>query len=112
MVPTIVLKDGRLFATLGARGGRRIIGTAAQVVSNLLDHGMSAQAAVSGPHTDSSEPSLRLDSRHPASMVADLEALGHRVVVSPGRGGAIVISPDGRRHAGEDPTGESIAMGY
>ena len=66
MSPVILLRDGRPWVTLGAPGGRRIIGTVAQVVSNLLDHRMGVQEAISAPKIDCSEPATKVDARIPA----------------------------------------------
>lgn len=48
MTPTIASKDGSVLA-LGAAGGRRIITTVAQVLLNVVDHGMNLQDAVNAP---------------------------------------------------------------
>ena len=49
MTPTIVAKDGKLFAVIGSPGGRTIINTVLQVVLNLIDFGMPIQDAVNAP---------------------------------------------------------------
>lgn len=49
MSPTIVLKEGKPFLVLGARGGSRIISTVAQVIVNVIDFRMNIQAAVDAP---------------------------------------------------------------
>ena len=46
MTPTIVARDGGLFMVTGTPGGRTIINTVLQTIVNVVDHGMSAQAAV------------------------------------------------------------------
>ncbi|NBC23548.1 MAG: gamma-glutamyltransferase [Gammaproteobacteria bacterium] len=46
MSPTIVARDGELFMVTGTPGGRTIINTVMQTILNVVDHGMSAQAAV------------------------------------------------------------------
>lgn len=116
MTPSILLRDGRLFASLGARGGRRIIGTVAQVISNLVDYRLGPQAAVTAL-SDSSQPALVVDPRVPEPVRAALRDRGHRVEVAASRAGAgagaIVVQPHiGRLLAGEDPSGESAAAGY
>ena len=47
----VILEDqgGRLFLVAGSPGGARIISTVFQVVTNVVDHGMDAQRAVSLP---------------------------------------------------------------
>lgn len=49
MAPTIVLKDGRLFAVLGSPGGSRIISIVAETIVNLVDFAMSPQEAANAP---------------------------------------------------------------
>ena len=47
MAPTIVEDpDGRLFMVIGAPGGSTIITTVAQVIMNVIDHGMDIEQAV------------------------------------------------------------------
>jgi len=49
MAPTIVLKNGRLFATLGSPGSNRIPAVIAAVISNMVDRGMDVRDAVTAP---------------------------------------------------------------
>jgi gamma-glutamyltranspeptidase/glutathione hydrolase len=49
MAPTIVLKDGIFVAALGTPGSDVIPGVIAQVISNLIDRGMSIGDAVTSP---------------------------------------------------------------
>jgi gamma-glutamyltranspeptidase/glutathione hydrolase len=49
MTPTIVARDGRLFAVVGSPGGRTIINTVLQVILNQVDGGMSLDSAVAAP---------------------------------------------------------------
>src|SRR5262249_28309344 len=46
MTPTIIAKDGRLVGVVGSPGGRTIINTVLQVVSNVIDFDMNVQQAV------------------------------------------------------------------
>jgi gamma-glutamyltranspeptidase/glutathione hydrolase len=117
MSPVILLSDGKPWLTLGAPGGRRIIGTVAQVISNLLDHHMGVQAAISAPKIDCSEPATKLDARIPEEVRAALESRGHRLAVVEGTPGAspsavLIDHRTGRLHGGEDPFSEGVATGY
>lgn len=49
MTPTIIVKDQKPFLVLGSPGGRTIINSVLEVVVNVIDHGMSIQAAVDAP---------------------------------------------------------------
>jgi len=49
MTPTIVMKDGKPVLVVGTPGGSRIITTVLQIIVNVIDYGMSLQAAVDAP---------------------------------------------------------------
>jgi gamma-glutamyltranspeptidase/glutathione hydrolase len=49
MAPTLLTRDGRLLAVLGSPGGNTIPSTVVQVLRNLVDHGMTIDAAVLAP---------------------------------------------------------------
>jgi len=49
IAPTIVLRDGAFFAALGTPGSNRIPGLVADVLSNMVDRGMSVRDAVTAP---------------------------------------------------------------
>jgi gamma-glutamyltranspeptidase/glutathione hydrolase len=49
MTPTIVVKDGKLFMTVGAPGGSRISTAVLQVILNVIDFKMNVQDAVDAP---------------------------------------------------------------
>src|SRR5262249_19095501 len=49
MVPTIVMKDGRVVLALGAPGGSTIITTVAQIILNVIDRQMDVAHAVAEP---------------------------------------------------------------
>jgi gamma-glutamyltranspeptidase/glutathione hydrolase len=116
MSPVILFADGKPWVTLGAPGGRRIIGTVAQVISNLVDHGMDAQGAVAAPKIDCSEPVTKVDGRIAAEVRAALEGRGHRIAAVEGTPGAspsaVLIDAAGRLHGAEDQFSEGVALGY
>ena len=49
MTPTIILKDGKPVLVVGSPGGSRIITTVLEIIVNVIDHGMTLQAAVDAP---------------------------------------------------------------
>jgi gamma-glutamyltranspeptidase / glutathione hydrolase len=49
MMPTLVLKDGKLVLVTGSMGGPTIINTVLQIMTNVIDHGMPVAAAVEAP---------------------------------------------------------------
>jgi gamma-glutamyltranspeptidase/glutathione hydrolase len=51
MTPTFVLRpDGSLYFAIGSPGGTTITNTVLQVITGVIDHGMSLQAAIDAPH--------------------------------------------------------------
>lgn len=119
MAPTIVLRDdGSPFLILGSPGGPTIISTVAQVISNMLDFGMTLPEAVAAPriHHQHLPDQLRyeLDGLERA-VVAALERFGHDVAERDGYQGdvtAIVVEPDGSFLGVADPRrgGTAVAL--
>src|SRR5262249_15953000 len=52
MTPTIVAKNGTAFMVTGTLGGRTIINTVLETITNVVDFGMNAQEAVDAPRFD------------------------------------------------------------
>ncbi len=71
MSPTLLLKDGKPFATLGSPGGMRIISTMAMLISNLVDHGMDIQSAIEAPRINNyADGPLKIEARIPEPVRA------------------------------------------
>ena len=49
IMPTIIMKDGDPFATLGSPGSMRLVAAVIQTTLNLLDFGMGMQEAIAAP---------------------------------------------------------------
>lgn len=79
MGPVLALRDGKPYLALGAPGGRHIIGAVVQILSNILDHGMTMQPACSVARTDSSSRVTRVDDRIDGAVVEALETMGQRI---------------------------------
>jgi gamma-glutamyltranspeptidase/glutathione hydrolase len=96
MAPVVLTRDGHVVASLGSSGGRRIMNCNAQLIMNLLDHGLSMQSAISAPRIDASTRDLYVSSRIPETTTDALAALGHRLQRRvEGPGGAEFASPVG-----------------
>jgi gamma-glutamyltranspeptidase/glutathione hydrolase len=119
MAPTIVTKDGRLFMVTGSPGGSRIITITLETLSNVIDYGMTLQAAVDAPRFHHQWLPDRIEAEPGAlspEAAARLKAMGY-AIAEPGRWGAaesILVDPatgmmtganDSRRPAG-------AALGY
>jgi gamma-glutamyltranspeptidase/glutathione hydrolase len=85
MTPSMVVDStGRLLLVVGTPGGPTIITQVYHVISNLLDHGMSLQAAVEAPrlHHQALPDRIQIErSGYPDSIAAALRAMGHEVAV-------------------------------
>jgi len=82
MTPTIVTgPDGAPLIAIGASGGPFIISSTLQVLSNILDFGMSPEMAVSAPrmHHQWVPETLFLDEGFPPETLQSLIKIGHDV---------------------------------
>lgn len=82
MSPTIILRDGEPFMTLGTPGGLKIFGAVFQAIVNVIDHGMTLQQAVEAARVWDRGPELEIEFGFPAfdSLKAEMERRGHSVV--------------------------------
>ncbi|HZJ83346.1 MAG TPA: gamma-glutamyltransferase, partial [Clostridia bacterium] len=118
MTPTIVLKDDKPFLALGSPGATRIIPTVAQIISNIIDHGMNVQEAINAPRMFDMSGTLSVEGRIDEDIVKGLEDLGHTVEVKGDLdaffGGAqcIMREESGKLHGGGDPRRDGQAVGY
>jgi gamma-glutamyltranspeptidase/glutathione hydrolase len=122
MSPTLVLDpQGRAFMTLGAAGSTRIITAVAQVISDVIDHGMPIQQAISAPRvyrTNTTDYSV--EGRIPVSAVNGLVAMGHKIAAvqddySPNQGvtqGCHYDWATGTLFGGADPRRDGQAAAY
>ena len=112
MAPTLVFDPGgRLLLAVGASGGTRIPTAVAQVISHIVDDGMSLSQAVSAPrlHHQWRPDVVQVD---PGGLEAEtaraLEALGH-VLTFRARPGAVSqavrVTEEGWREAASDASG-------
>ncbi len=121
MTPTIVEKDGKLFLTAGSPGSSTIPTSVLQVISNVIDYGMSISQAVDTgrfhhqwlPDCIYFENNGR-DAMLSVSAIDSLKEMGHVMVERSaiGRVNAVLILPDGRIAAAADKRGDNSACGY
>src|SRR5215467_6183704 len=99
MSPTIVTKNGSLFMVTGSPGGRTIINTVMEIVTNAIDFGMDARGAVSTPrfHHQWLPDSVTFERNAiPDSVAAQLRAMGHAVKFGSTQGdGHTIVVRDG-----------------
>ncbi|MDQ3542210.1 MAG: gamma-glutamyltransferase, partial [Chloroflexota bacterium] len=110
MAPALMSRDGRIVASIGSSGGRRIMNCNAQVIANVAAHGLSIGDALGAPRIDASTRALAVSSRIDPAVRDALQAAGHPVSVreetlltadfaSPV---AVSRSPDGQLEAAAD----------
>lgn len=108
MSPTILEKDGRLFAVVGSPGGRTIINTVLQVSLNLMDFDMDILQAVQAPrvHHQWLPDQLSMERADwPEAVVTGLQAYGHTLDIGGTQGHAhsIRVRADGTLAGAPDP---------
>ena len=107
MTPTIVLKDDKLFMTVGAPGGGRISTAVLQVILNVLDFGMNVQDAIDASriHHQWQPDKLSLERGISPDTVALLKSRGYDVDYAPGvvvAQVAAIVSDSGWLQGGSD----------
>jgi gamma-glutamyltranspeptidase/glutathione hydrolase len=121
MMPTILLRDGKLSFVTGSPGGPQIISATMLTVINWMRFGPAdttgAMLAIDAPrfHHQWMPDSILLENDFPTATMQQLEALGHKVVRKGwiGEVNAIGIDPrTGDRLGAADPRRLGAAQGY
>ena len=120
MSPTLMLKDGKPFATIGSPGGKRILSTVAMLISDLVDFDMDIQTAINTPRINNYESGpLKIESRISADVQDALKQKGHELDVRKafdlyfgGAQGVVIDHETGKLHGGADPRRDGKAIGY
>jgi gamma-glutamyltranspeptidase/glutathione hydrolase len=117
-MPGMIVKDGKPYAALGLKGGHVQPQVQVQIISNLIDFGMTPQGAISAArfnHIEATKVGLELEF---GQIVKDeLTRRGHQVVggnpESFGGAHAILIHPEsGAFVGGSDPRKGGCALGF
>ena len=117
--PGMIFKDGKVFSCIGTPGSHGIMETTPQFMNNMMDFGMSVQAAIEAPRVRPQEGVRMIaEGRIPAEVVAGLSKKGHLVEMLPdfsmafGGSQGVMIDPDsGAFSGGADPRRDGYAMG-
>jgi gamma-glutamyltranspeptidase / glutathione hydrolase len=117
MMPTIVLKDGKLFLVLGSPGGPTIITTVANVVIGVVDFSLDIQEAVNAPrfHHQWLPDGILVEDRLSPDTMNLLRSKGHKLKVEHfwGDGECIMVDPKtGERLGASDGRNNGKAVGY
>jgi len=118
--PGMIWKNGKVFAGMGTPGSHGIMETTPQFMSNLMDFGMSIQAAIDAPRVRPQEAHRVIAEGRIAKEVLDgMAERGHLIDRMPdfsmAFGGAqgIMIDPDtGTFSGGADPRRDGYAIGW
>ena len=117
IIPGMLCKDGRAVMPFGVMGGHYQAIGHAHLLTNLLDFGMDVQEAIDFPRVfPTTDGVVEVESGVPATVVAELENLGHETglpVKPTGGSQAICIDWDeGVLTGGSDPRKDGCALGY
>ncbi|CAN5896128.1 gamma-glutamyltransferase [soil metagenome] len=120
MAPAAVLKDDRLFMVIGTPGSFGILQTTPQMISNVIDHQFSIQAAIESPRIKAvGETALEIETRVPEEVRNELTARGHELRLlgdwshMVGGGQGIMMDPQtGAKMGGADPRRDGYAIAW
>jgi gamma-glutamyltranspeptidase/glutathione hydrolase len=119
IAPTILLKDGKTFATLGTPGGSRILTTMTLLIQNLVDYKMGIQEAIEAPRFFPEDKALAFEPRLPAETLEALKLLGYGLkpagefdLAFGGAQGILIDPVTGKRIGGADPRRDGAVIGY
>jgi gamma-glutamyltranspeptidase/glutathione hydrolase len=86
MTPTLAIRDGRAVIAVGASGGPLIISATLETLTNVLDYGLSPEAAVAAPrvHHQWMPNVLLVEPGIPEADRNALRILGHKIRQIPG----------------------------
>jgi gamma-glutamyltranspeptidase/glutathione hydrolase len=115
MTPTILVRDGRFYMSVGTPGGPTIINSVLQVIANVVDFGMNSQEAVNWPriHHQWLPDELRMERGFSPDTIELLKSRGHQIKIVNSIGEvAVVRVVDGWLEGAPDPRTEATAKGY
>jgi gamma-glutamyltranspeptidase / glutathione hydrolase len=118
LMPGMILREGKPYAALGLKGGHVQPQVQVQIITNLIDFGMTPQEAISAPRFNHIEGAkVGLEPEFAESIKDDLTRRGHQVVggnpESFGGAHMIAIDPEsGAFIGGSDQRKGGCALGF
>jgi gamma-glutamyltranspeptidase/glutathione hydrolase len=118
LMPGMIFKDAKPYAALGLKGGHVQPQIQVQIITNLIDFGMTPQEAISAPRFNHVEGAkVGLEPEFSQNVREELTRRGHQVIggnpESFGGAHAIVIDPEsGAFVGGSDPRKGGCALGF
>ncbi|HEX2181492.1 MAG TPA: gamma-glutamyltransferase [Rubrobacteraceae bacterium] len=116
IIPGLATTEGALWAVFGVMGASMQPQGHAQLLSNLIDHGMTPQEAVDHPRHRHDGDTLLIEGRVPGHEVERLRSKGHRIEVGedymiPAGGAQLIrVLEGGVRACGSDPRKDGCAL--
>ena len=115
MAPCIGFRGDVPFLSVGAPGGTHITLSVAQVISNLLDFGMSMLEAVCAPRVSATSNTIEVSNRVPEYVTGAVEQMGYRVTRSHlsyafAAVHGVLREGNGRLSGGADPQRDGVAL--
>jgi gamma-glutamyltranspeptidase / glutathione hydrolase len=119
MTPTIMLKNGKPFLSVGSPGATRIISALTQIIVNVVDFRMNIQDAIDAPRIHCMTGDIFMESRIPKEVQDALIAKGHKLNVRGavdlyfgGAQGVMIDPASGMLYGAGDPRRDGAAVGY
>lgn len=116
IIPGMVQKDGRVFATYGVMGGQYQPIGHAWVLGNVIDQGCDPQEAIDMPRAFFEQGTYGLEEGIPEAAAQELARRGHPIkrVTGPFGGGQMIRLDweNGTLVAGSDPRKDGCALAY
>ncbi len=122
IIPAMALREGRLWLSFGVMGGFMQPQGHLQVLVNLVDYGLSPQAALDAPRfrvDERGSPQVAIETGVPLKTRKALATMGHVVqpepLFAPGFGSGDIIAVDPERGVlcgGSDPRKDGCAVGF
>jgi len=121
IAPTMLFENGKLSLVVGTPGAGRIISTMVQVICNVADFGMDAEAANLAPrfHSRRWNEKMPIEGRFSKQLLTELELKGHSFQIMGEMdlffGGVQLVVVDREKHeliGSSDPRRSGKAAGY
>ena len=119
MTPTIMLKNGKPFMSVGSPGATRIISALPQIIVNIVDFRMNIQDAIEAARIHCMTGDIFMESRIPKAVQDALIAKGHKLSVRGemdlyfgGAQGIMIAPSSGLLYGAGDPRRDGVAVGY
>lgn len=120
MSPAAVFRGDAFFMAIGTPGAFGILETTPQMISNIIDHGFSIQAAIEAPRFRTYEgTTIEVEARIPKAIRDELLLRGHTIRLIDdwsylvGGGQGIMVDPDTHvLMGGADPRRDGYALGW